>query len=48
MIFATDLQGGGSPQPKHSGTGVPPVRFWFQQRWLFLKHTGGTPVPLSE
>src|SRR5450432_40247 len=29
----------------NSGTGVPPVRFWLAAAGLFLKRTGGTPVP---
>jgi ribosomal protein S12 methylthiotransferase len=34
-------------RPAHSGTGVPPVSFdESRQSQLFLKHTGGTPVPL--
>ena len=32
----------------NSGTGVPLVRFWLAAAGLFLKRTGGTPVPLCE
>ncbi len=42
----TDAHRAAEPQPKSSGTGVPPVSSWFRQGLVSRNHTGGTPVPL--
>ena len=42
----TDAHRAAEPQPKSSGTGVPPVSSWFRQGLASRNHTGGTLLPL--